>query len=170
MTEWNPRVSKCPLASGQEDAELLLDYVSRKLEPELMDVFSRHVAACAACREFTVAQTAVWEALDAFEAEPVSEDFDRALWAKIEQQESRRWWRRGWDWLTSAPLWQPAIPVAAMLLVAVGLWVQPGSDPAGGAVTKAEASLDAEQIDNTLEDLEMLQQFGLTESGAPRQM
>lgn len=168
--KWNPRESRCPITTGEENAELLLDYVSRKLEPELMEAFSRHVRVCPACQEFTAAQTAVWDALDAFEAEPVSEGFDRGLWAKIEERESLPWWRRGWNWMSSMPVWQPAIPVAAMALLAVGLWVQPGGDSLPGTVTKAEANLDAEQIDRALEDLEMLRELGLTEAGAPRQM
>jgi hypothetical protein len=51
----------------RENAQLLLDYCTRKLEPESVAALERHIAICGACREFASA-SAVWQALDAWEA------------------------------------------------------------------------------------------------------
>ncbi len=153
--------TECPLTAGEQNAEVLLDYVSRRLEPEMAAIFERHVALCPACQAFVETQSAVWSALDAFEAMPVSEDFDRKLWAKIELEERAPWWRRVFQF---DAIWKPAIPVAAMALIAVGLWMKPGEMPV------ADANLDVEQIDRALEDMEMLRELGLTEANSARHM
>lgn len=130
-------------------------------------IFERHVALCPACQAFVETQSAVWSALDAFEAMPVSEDFDRKLWAKIELEDRAPWWRRVFQF---DAIWKPAIPVAAMALVVVGLWMKPGDATSPGPVTKAEMGLDVEQIDRALEDMEMLRELGFTEAGSARHM
>ena len=79
----------CPLET-RENAQLLLDYCTRKLEPESVAVLERHIAICDACREFARGQRAVWQALDAWEAAPVSLDFDRRLYHRIEAHVP--WW------------------------------------------------------------------------------
>ncbi len=159
--------AQCPLTAGEQSAEVLLDFVSRRLEPEAAAVFQKHVDLCPACQAFVGTQSAVWQALDAFEAMPVSEDFDRKLWARIEREEREPWWKRisGFD-----AIWKPAIAVAAMALVMLGLWMRPAPPPAGTA-SHAEMNLDVEQIDRTLEDMEMLRELGLVaEAGSARQM
>ena len=79
----------CPLET-RENAQLLLDYCTRKLEPESVAALERHIAICGACREFASGQRAVWQALDAWEAAPVSADFDSRLYRRIETEVS--WW------------------------------------------------------------------------------
>ena len=79
----------CPMES-REHAQWLLDYRAGKLEPELAARLEEHIATCGACREFARGQRAVWEALDSWEAAPVSTDFDRRLYQRIEAQVS--WW------------------------------------------------------------------------------
>lgn len=154
----SPGGTVCPLTAGEQNADLLLDYVSRRLAPETAEIIDRHVAICPACTAFVETQSAVWDALDAFETMPVSEDFDRKLWAKIEREDCQPWWRRI---LSFDALWKPAIPLAAMALIAVGLWMRPDSGaPNGMPVTKAESRIDVDQIDRTLEDMEMLRELG----------
>src|ERR1017187_8634573 len=41
----------CPLEI-RDNAQLLLDYCTRKLEPESVAILERHIALCGACREF----------------------------------------------------------------------------------------------------------------------
>src|ERR1051325_5022425 len=85
---------KCPMES-HENAELLLAYCARRLDPETQIVLERHMAVCPACREFQKGQEIVWNALDAWEAMPVSVDFDRRLYRRIEEEEARAsWWSR----------------------------------------------------------------------------
>lgn len=162
----NSAPAECPLTAGEQNAEMLLDFVSRRLDPAAAAIFERHVALCPACQAFVETQSAVWSALDAFETMPVSEDFDRKLWAKIEREVREPWWKRflGFD-----AIWKPAIPVAAMALLAIGLWMRPG--PETTALTSSEMNLDVEQIDRTLEDMEMLRELGLVaDAGSARQM
>src|ERR1017187_10642785 len=77
----------CPMES-REHAQWLLDYRAGKLEPESAARLEEHIATCGACREFARGQRAVWEALDGWEAAPVSGGFDRRVYERIEGQGS----------------------------------------------------------------------------------
>jgi anti-sigma factor RsiW len=81
----------CPLESGG-NAGHLLDYAAGKLKAEARAQMERHIAGCPACRAFAGGQQAVWQALEAWEPAAVSMDFDRRLYARIDQQAS--WWTR----------------------------------------------------------------------------
>ncbi|MBL8174550.1 MAG: hypothetical protein JNK48_07770 [Bryobacterales bacterium] len=165
-------MTHCPLASGEENVDILLDYCNRKLDPALVDVFEQHMQVCAACRAFAESQMAVWDALDAFEALPVSPDFDRKLMARIEREESSPF-RNLWNRLTAGgtALWRPLIPVAAALVLAVGLWMRPASNSGlEVAPIVAETQFDAEQVETALQDMEMLRQLALTEPATQQKM
>lgn len=151
---------RCPIET-QENAELLLSYSARKLNPESTAILEAHMELCSACREFRDGQRALWEALDQWEARPVSADFDRRLYRKIEEQEQMGWWTRIFGSMRPI-LWRPALPVAAMaclVLVAVFISVDPGmvATPAADSQQAGEV----EQVERALEDLEMLRQFDL---------
>jgi anti-sigma factor RsiW len=148
----------CPIQS-RENAELLLAYVERKLEPEVAATFERHVEACAACREAVAAQSAVWSALDQWEAAEITADFDRRLYARIEADHQRAWWRRVFEPVLPGSL-RPAMPMAAaaMLLIAVGLFQAPSE---ADWQRDKKAAIDVEQVESTLDDLEMLRQLGV---------
>ena len=159
-------IEDCPLLHGQDNADLLLDYANRRLDPELAAIFEEHVHRCMACQEFIAAQREVWSALDAFEAMTISDDFDKRLWARIEQEEARPWWSKAWSWMTAGgtAVWRPLAPVAAGLVLAIGLYLTPpATEPAGEPMAKAIDRLDPEQVETTLEDLEMLRQLGAVE-------
>src|SRR2546429_35515 len=79
----------CPL-EDRENAQQLLDYCTRNLDAQAAAILERHIAICPACREFADNQRAVWQALDAWEAAPVSADFDRRLYERIEHDVP--WW------------------------------------------------------------------------------
>jgi len=80
---------RCPTETPQS-VEILLAYVSNSLEGEQASEVAAHAAACPDCQAFTRAQNAVSQALDRWEAPPVSLDFDRQLYQRIEQEVS--WW------------------------------------------------------------------------------
>ena len=151
----------CPLESG-ENAELFLDYCARRLNPDAAAVLERHIALCPRCRRFRDEQETVWRALDSWEALPASREFDGRLYEKIDGASGAGWWRR-----LGSPLRPflvgPAIPVAAaagLILVASFLFHRSGGfAPPGGPPARMEM-VDAEQVDKTLEDIEMLDQFG----------
>ena len=160
---------RCPI-EAQENAELLLSYSARRLNPESAAILEAHMELCPACREFRDGQRALWEALDQWEARPVSLDFDRRLYRKIAEQEQMSWWARLFTPLR--PMFvRPALPLAAtacLVLVAGFIGVDPGTVTAPVAV-EAPQVREVEQIENALDDLDMLRQFDLvaaTEAGS----
>lgn len=150
---------RCPLQSGDEGATLL-SYLDRQLDADTTAALDRHVAQCESCRRLVEAHRAVWSALDEYRPIAVSADFDDRVMARI-AAERDPWWRRllmpgggGMSW------WKAAMPLTAAcaVLVAVSLWRVPG-DPAPGNVRMDAA--EAQQVDDTLSDVEMLRQLGL---------
>ncbi len=148
---------ECPVQS-REHADVLLAYCARRLDPETAAVLERHMEDCAACRAFGEAQRAVWSALDAWEAMAVSEDFNRRLYRRIDQEERASFWLR-WvrPWLGLR--WRPALSLAAAsaAVVAAFLVQAPQSAP---RPTETEI-VDAEQVERALDDLDMLRQLNL---------
>src|ERR1022692_2486991 len=152
----------CPLQT-RDNAQLLLDYCTRKLEPESVAILERHIALCSACQEFASRQRAVWEALDAWEAAPVSRDFDSRLYRRIEAQVS--WWdilRRPFRPLSHAMLWRgvPATAMACLLLMAGVILQRSAIPPTPAPNDMAQAdSVQPEQVERTLDAMEMLNEF-----------
>ena len=147
---------KCPIET-QETSELLLAYCARRLDAGTAATLERHMAACPVCREVYAGQQAVWDALDAWEAIPVSEDFDRRLYRRIEAQASTPWWQRVVRPLTPV-LVHRGLPImaAACLLVVAGAILESPQWPAGEP--RAEV-VQADQVERTLEDMELLHSF-----------
>ena len=157
----------CPLET-REDAQLLLDYCTRKLEPEAAATLERHIALCGACREFASSQRAVWRALDAWEPAPVSADFDSRLFRRIENEVS--WWDLLLRPFRPMTL-RRSLPATAMtcLLVVVGVILErPGVSPVppAGAVTYDVThdvtqvdSVQPEQVEHALDAMDILNEF-----------
>ena len=150
---------KCPIET-RENAEVLLAYCSRKLDAESTAILERHMEICPACREFASGQRAVWEALDAWEAAPVTLDFDRRLYQRIDREVS--WWN-----LLVRPL-RPAlvrqglpIAAAACLVVMAGMLLQyPASAPPAAPPQSAQVeTLQPDQVDHALDAMRMLGEF-----------
>lgn len=172
---------KCPMES-HENAELLLAYCARRLDPETQITLERHMAVCPACREFQKGQETVWNALDAWEAMPVSADFDRRLYRRIEEEEARAsWWSRlmrPFRPMFAPPRMSRGVPAMAAicLLVAVGVILErPGSVAVPEDITAdvRMESIQPDQVERTLDDMEMLRQFRITpvsESGSTNAM
>ena len=158
---------KCPMES-YENAELLLAYCARRLDPETQAVLERHLGACPECREFQKAQSAMWEALDAWEAMPVSSDFDRRLYRRIEEEEARAsWWSRLMR--PFRPMFVPmsmsrSVPVAAAacLLILAGVILERPVSVVPPDVDARLESLQPDQVERTLDEMEMLRQFRVT--------
>ena len=150
---------RCPIET-QETAELLLAYSARKLDAETAANLEQHLHLCPACREFAESQRLVWEALDAWEAIPVSPDFDRRLYGRIDREVS--WWQRVARPLRPVLL-RNGLPVAAAacLLVMVGIALErPGTMPILPVPQPAETeAVQADQVENALDDIELLHEF-----------
>lgn len=86
---------QCPIKT-KENTEVLLDYSSGKLTPDLAAIFRSHMESCGDCRAFSIAQQSAWDALDAWEPMPIPADFDRKLYARIDQYEKSGWWIKLW--------------------------------------------------------------------------
>jgi hypothetical protein len=139
---------RCPLEFGQS-AELIVGYGARTLDPATEAAFERHMDSCAACRELTAAQKAVWAALDdaAWPALGISADFDRRLFRRIGQSDNRRWW------------WRALVPATLCLaLGAMFLFRQP--DPVRAPQAPPQPTLQIEQVEHALDDMDLLNQLG----------
>src|SRR3954466_221456 len=106
---------KCPIET-EENAEMLLDYCARKLNPESTAILERHIAICPACHQFADGQRALWNALDAWETTPVAADFDRRMYSRIAHEVS--WWHRLVRPFRPLSVRQ-GLPVAAACLVVI---------------------------------------------------
>ncbi len=158
-----PNPFPCPV-QGQESAGLLLEYLDRQLEPELAARIERHIAQCGDCQSVAAAQAAVWDALDRWEPAPVSADFDERLFARIESERLRPagFWSRlrsAWSGPLDA-LFRPAVPVAAACALLVGVFFfRPAAEvPVAAPAVQAE-SIDMEQVEKTLADVDVLRQL-----------
>jgi hypothetical protein len=141
---------RCPIETGE--GELLLD-------PVRSASLGDHIRDCPACGEILAAQRSVESALELWEAPPVSADFDRRLYGRIEREVP--WW----EFLVRP--FRPAfaariVPVAAAagLLFAAGLWIErPGSLPVPVPQSAEVEALPPEQAEHALQDMEMMQEF-----------
>jgi anti-sigma factor RsiW len=151
---------KCPIET-RESAELLLAYCTRKLDAESTAILERHMEVCPACREFASGQRAVWQALEAWEAAPVTSDFDRRLYRRIDREVS--WWH-----LLMRPL-RPVlvrqglpIAAAACLLVMAGVLLERPAGVPRSAPQPQSAQVEAfepDQVDHALDAMRMLGEF-----------
>jgi len=105
-------------------------------------------------------QSAVWHALDDWEGEPVSPDFDARLSARIEALPAATW-RSGLAALLPPLRWGPALPLglATLALVSGLLLSHVRKTPAAAPAVEAVSARDADQIETTLDDLQTLHQL-----------
>jgi len=147
----------CPLEAGNEG--ILLDYAAGKLKADVLTQMDRHTESCSACNQFAGTQATVWQALDNWGPAEVSMDFDRRLYARIEQDVS--WWTRLMRPLN--PLFRHSIPLAASagVVVMAGLLLnRPPAVPVAPSPQSAQVeALQPDQLESALDDMEMLRQF-----------
>ena len=166
----------CPL-HVKEGAEILLDYCSQRMDPERAVDFRLHVADCVDCKQVVEAQEAVWAALDSYEAIPVSMDFDRKLWAKIDAEDAQPWWQRAWIRVTGGPAigwpnylfnWKPILVAATACAALAGVMLVTTPD-----IRTPDPTMDVqsqklmEKVESALDDVDILNQVGVIETGRP---
>jgi anti-sigma factor RsiW len=161
------------LTSTKSGAEILLEYGSGTLKPEVAAEVERHIENCEGCRRLTQAQREVWETLERWTPPAVSSDFNARLYAKIAAENQTPRWRQWLNRVTRPvlpiALWKPAALAVACALVVVGFLaldphaaqqnVQPGVSAETGRV-------DIDQVANQLDELDVL----MPASPAPSQM
>ncbi len=144
---------KCPA-----DPALLVDYASGRLAPARAADLGRHIETCDFCAERVPGYSAISEALDTWDSPPVSLDFNRRLWSKIDAAQPVRWTRRLF----------PAIPVAAAAaMMLAGLWMErPHASPQVPA--PGVSVVEAEQAERALDDIQLLRGFDDALSDRPQ--
>lgn len=143
------------------EKESLLAYTSGKMPPQEAKAFEAHLSECSACREAVSQQKAVLSALDGWAAPPVSADFDRRLYERIQNEVG--WWER----LVRpfrALVGTRGVPVAATaaLLVIAGagfLLKQPGDLTPEVPETAQVEAVAPDQAESALTDMEMIREF-----------
>ena len=121
-----------------------------------------HIESCLECKAVTASQKAVWDVLDLWEAEPVSADFDRRLYERIEKRDAGLWARL--SGFVSGIHFRPvftlsaacATVILAMLLSVPSMNVFNQSEP----VIRIETS-EIEQAERALDDMDMLNKLGV---------
>jgi anti-sigma factor RsiW len=148
---------KCPMEAGS--AELLLDFAAGKLKADARQQMAQHIQTCHACSEFAGAQQSVWQTLDVWEPADVSLDFDRRLYARIEQDVP--WWTRLMRPLN--PLFRHSVPIAAaagVVIMAGLLMTRPASVPVTPTPQSAQVeALQPDQLQSALDEMETLREF-----------
>jgi len=149
---------KCPIETP-EQSDILLDYAAGKLDAHASTQLEEHLKVCAACHAFAGGQNAVWNAMDAWEAPPVSLDFDRRLYARIDSQVTL------WDRILGS-FRQIAIPrglpiaAAAGIVVFAGILLQRPPEPSLPASSQsAQVEVAPDQADHTLQEMELMREF-----------
>jgi anti-sigma factor RsiW len=148
----------CP-TQNREGAEALLAYTAGKLDRLRSATLEEHIKMCPACGEFVRGQNSVWKALDAWEPAPVSPDFDRRLYARIETQVSL------WDRILRPfrPLLVrqglPAAAAAAVVIMAGYLLDRPAGMNPIAAPQAAVMEVAPDQAEPTLQDMETMREF-----------
>jgi anti-sigma factor RsiW len=161
------------LMKSEEHAGRLLGYCAGELNAEAAGEVELHLKSCPECAAAVSAQAAVWKALDSWQPAPVSPDFDRRLFARIESEQAAPWWERGWERAGAAineflrPMFaQPAFPLSvAVIVIAAGFVLDHPAkvaSPGSGPVAAHVSSIELDQVEASLEDMEMLHQFDAT--------
>ena len=146
------------LMKEDERRDLLLAHASGRLDADAAVQLDVHTRTCADCAAITRTQSAISNALSAWEPPPVSSDFDKRLFARLEAAEAAPWLdrltARLGEWFR--PVFaRPAIPLAAAAILLAGGFV---FDHQSNPLVHISSS-DVEQVQTTLDDLEMLHQF-----------
>jgi hypothetical protein len=144
----------CPLQT-RDNVQQLLDYCVRKLDPQTAVMVERHIAMCRECHEFVEQQRAVWEALDSWEAAPVSHDFNRRLYARIENDVP--WWQMLLRPLTLR--WNVAASVAGVFVVLTAGLLLNRPTAIVPPVSEGLTQVQPEQVEQALDAMDMLAEF-----------
>ena len=161
----------CPLLSentAEDTMDILLDYTAGRLDAKRTAKLEKHMLSCARCAAFRTEQAGVWAALDLWEPEPVSMSFNRSLWQKIEASASASWYRKLVDALRFGA-WKPVFPLAAAVFVVAAGFVfdhQGTGTTTPGVINASGVSMnEVDQVEKTLDDLQLLRQFDAVSAG-----
>jgi len=157
----------CPIDT-QESAEILLAYCTGDLDQKRAAAIERHIQICPVCEEFASKQKMVWQALEAWEAQPVSADFDRRLYRRIDEEVS-------WGDRMMRPFRQMmarrALPVAATACLAAMAVLLVDRQAKVANVAEPESAqietVQPDQVEHAFDDMETLRQFSVLMRAEP---
>jgi anti-sigma factor RsiW len=150
--------------------EALLDYTAGRMNADKMAALDLHMQTCPDCAALRFEQTAVWDALDAWEPAPVSVDFNRRLWQRIDAADAAPWYQRLADSFRFGN-WKPAFALtAAMVVIAAGFILDHPAELRQATSAEGVSTTEAEQVEQTLDDLQLLHQFDSVTAAVPKQM
>ncbi len=161
---------RCPVRT-REKAEIILDYCSGTLDQPTRLLFERHLTGCPDCQSVRDRQNSVWSIADDWVPAPISLDFNRRLYQRIEREERESWWSHIPSFCSAAL--QPSVPmVGACLVVVASLFYQslnPAPEQAADAVSlRAETeTADVEGAEQALEDIELLRSLPIAGVTSP---
>jgi hypothetical protein len=145
----------------------IVEFCARKSTAEDTGDFEKHLADCSECSRQVASQLAVWNALSDWEPAAISDDFDGRVYTRIQLEESPKGfsrWINAWSERWSPQSWYAAIPIAALLTIVFGILLQHHPpQPQTSPEIKVE-SIDADQVEHALDDLDMLK--NLSQSGS----
>jgi hypothetical protein len=160
------------LLETREETQVLLDYCAHALSAERVAFVETHIKSCSRCQEFTASQQALSEALELWQAPPVSQDFNRRLYQRIDAGSARPAW---WSALVSHvlvphvlvrpfhPVWfRRGLPfaAAACLLVSAGVLLErPVSSVSAPKDMAQVESVQPEQVEQALDTMDLLSEF-----------
>ena len=127
----------------------------------LLGQHTSHLADCPSCAEAFARQSELWKILDAWDMPPVSSGSNRSLYAKIDAAAAAPWYER-WASAIKPVFAQPSFAIGMAAVVIVGGFFFDHSAPSVKPVANPAVQVsttEAEQVEKTLEDLEMLHQF-----------
>ena len=153
----------CEIRS-EEHTDQLLAYAAGKLRGEAAARLELHMRSCEECAAIGKSQSNVWNLLDNWKVRPVSADFNRQLYVRIDAASSASWLERFGSSVREflRPVFaRPAFSLAAASLVLVAGFVLDHPGRTFSHLSKpAELRSDVvDQVEATLDDIEMLRQF-----------
>ena len=147
----------------EDQIDVLLDYSAGRLDAARVRLLEQHMTECAGCAAFRLEQREIWQTLDEFAAPSLSADFNRGVWRKIEAASAEPWYRNLGRVLREGA-WKPVFPLTAtVLLIAAGFVFDHRDSNAPSAVPTVTVA-EAEQVQNTLEELQLLQNLNAAEA------
>jgi anti-sigma factor RsiW len=152
----------CPYRN-EDQIDLLLDYSAGRLDAARANLLERHMAECSVCAAFEAGQHKIWQAMEEYSAPTISADFNRGVWRKIDAAAAEPWYRNLGGLLRDG-VWKPVFPLAVVVLVVAAGFMFDHRNGNASSPVPAVTVAEAEQMQNTLEDLQLLQ--NLNESAA----
>ena len=166
----------CPLESRGGEASLV-EFVAGKVRGPAGALLRAHVDNCRPCGEYVAEQRTIWRLLDDWEPEFESFGFDNSFASRLAKLSADPWLIRTGRFAV-ARLLKPAFTVTAVTaLLAVSIYVR---NPFAGlpavaishpvqhttkTVSRVISRLEAEQMDRTIDDLQLLHQLDSLSEG-----